>query len=114
MKVLVTGAKGQLGRALSGTAPAHVELSLFGSSELDITDPRAIHDAVRRGAPDLIINAAAYTAVDRAEEEEDVALAVNAGGVANLSTSAAEYGARLIHVSTDFVFGGNHGKPIAP
>lgn len=114
MKVLITGGNGQLGRALRGAAPRHVKLSVFGSGELDITEPRVVHDVVRRIAPDYIINTAAYTAVDRAEKEEAIALAVNAGGVANLSASARAHGARLVQVSTDFVFGGDHGKPITP
>lgn len=114
MKALVTGANGQLGRCLQQTAPAGVEVIPFGSAELDIRDSAAVERALARVRPQLVLNAAAYTAVDRAESEEALALAINAQGVANLRAAAAVQGARLIHVSTDFVFDGRSGVPYAP
>ena len=114
MKALVTGANGQLGRCLQQTAPAGVEVIPLGSAELDIRDSAAVERALARVGPQLVLNAAAYTAVDRAESEEALALAINAQGVANLRAAAAVQGARLIHVSTDFVFDGRSGVPYAP
>ncbi|MGH8292464.1 MAG: dTDP-4-dehydrorhamnose reductase [Gammaproteobacteria bacterium] len=113
MRVLITGAAGQLGRALIKTAPVAAEIKAAGS-ELDICVPVALHDAVRKFKPALIVNAAAYTAVDQAESERDRAFAVNATGVENLAHAARAAGARLIHVSTDFVFDGCKSSPYLP
>ena len=113
MKVLVTGAAGQLGRALVATAPVGHEVVALDRAALDLTDERAIADAMVSAAPDLVINAAAYTAVDRAESERDLAFAVNRDAPAALARAAIEAGARFVHVSTDFVFDGRAGSPIA-
>ncbi|MDE3170291.1 MAG: dTDP-4-dehydrorhamnose reductase, partial [Acidobacteriota bacterium] len=113
MKVLITGAAGQLGRALLKTAPGTVEVRGSGT-ELDICAPAVLQSAVRAFKPALIVNAAAYTAVDRAESERDRAFAVNADGVENLARAARDYGARLVHVSTDFVFDGRKSSPYLP
>lgn len=113
MKVLITGAAGQLGRALLKTAPGTVEIQAAGR-ELDICVPAALADAVRSFKPALIVNAAAYTAVDRAESERDRAFAVNAAGVENVACAAHAGGARLIQVSTDFVFDGRKSLPYLP
>jgi dTDP-4-dehydrorhamnose reductase len=114
VKALVTGASGQLGRALRAAPPEGIELVSFGSEELDITDQVAVMRAVERTTPDVILNAAAYTAVDLAECEEARALAVNCAGVAHLASAARDAGARLVHVSSDFVFDGDSGRPYRP
>ena len=113
MKVLITGAAGQLGRALLKSAPATAEIKA-ADAELDIRDPAALQKAVRDCAPAAIVNAAAYTAVDRAESERELAFAVNAAGVENLARAAQECGARLLHISTDFVFDGRKSSPYLP
>ena len=106
MKTLVTGANGQLGRALAACAPDHIDLIALPSATLDITDRAAVEAAIRDHAPNLVINAAAYTKVDAAEDVPDLADRVNRTGVANLALAAQQNGARLIQVSTDFVFDG--------
>jgi len=108
--VLITGARGQLGRQLlaRGTA-AGVEIRGYGSDELDITDPRSVADVVRPG--DVVLNCAAYTAVDAAETDEDRAAAVNGDGPAVLAAACARAGAHLVHVSTDYVFAGDATEP---
>lgn len=114
MKVLVTGASGQLGRALITTASPGIEIVGLRSDELDISDDDAVSTAVARHTPALIMNAAAYTAVDRAESDEARSLAVNAAGVANLASAARQSGARLVHISTDFVFNGSKSTAWLP
>lgn len=114
MKALITGANGQLGRCMVQTAPAGVSIVAAGSAQLDIRDAATVEAFVRDERPDLIVNCAAYTAVDKAESEEDAALAVNAHGVAHLAEAAHRHGARLVHVSTDFVFDGRSGVPYRP
>lgn len=108
---MITGAGGQLGRELSSCAPAAARVRAFTRQELDLRDPQAAERAIAELRPELIVNAAAYTAVDRAEEEQEQALAVNATGVAHLAQAAARYGSRLIHISTDFVFAGDRPVP---
>ncbi len=114
MKALIVGGRGQLGRGLQAHAPTHAKVVVQGSDTLDITDAAAVQAAVAAERPDLIFNAAAYTAVDKAESEEDRAFAVNATAVGHLAEAASAYGARLVHVSTDFVFDGTSGVPYAP
>ena len=114
MRALVTGAGGQLGRALRAATPDGVELVCFGSEELDITDRSAVMRAVDLAAPDVILNAAAYTAVDRAEREEASALEVNGAGVAHLASATRNAGSKLAHISTDFVFAGDRSRPYRP
>lgn len=114
MKVLITGANGQLGQALQATAPAGVSIIATGSAELDVCDAAAVEALVSAERPDAIFNAAAYTAVDKAESEEALAERINTGAVAHLARAAAMTGARLVHVSTDFVFDGLSGVPYAP
>lgn len=111
MKAIITGASGQLGRALQATAPDGVEIIAYGSADLDISDGAAIDERIDREAPALIINAAAYTAVDKAESEEALALAVNAHAVGYLARAAERVKAQFVHVSTDFVFDGEAGRP---
>lgn len=114
MKVLITGARGQAGHELCRSAPAQVELLGLDRQALDISDAAAVTQAIHSARPDLIINAAAYTAVDQAESERAPAFAVNAGGAANLAAAAAGIGARLLHLSTDFVFDGANSSPYRP
>jgi dTDP-4-dehydrorhamnose reductase len=112
--VLLTGAGGQLGRELQLAAPAGVTLVSLGRGALDISQPaevRRVFDDVR---PAWVLNAAAYTAVDRAETEEALALRINAEGAGHLAAACVTHGAGLVHVSTDFVFDGESGRPYAP
>jgi dTDP-4-dehydrorhamnose reductase len=111
MKVVVLGCNGQLGVALSETAPTDAEIIGFDLPELDITDASAVMDIVRRSDAAVIVNAAAYTAVDNAESDAEKCRAVNVNGPENLAEAAKEFGARLIHVSTDFVFDGEGSTP---
>lgn len=107
MHVLVTGATGQVGYELLRLVPKGFTVAGFGSAELDITDAAVVAETVKRESPDLIINAAAYTAVDKAEAEPELAYAVNQDGVANLATVAAQRKIPLLHISTDYVFAGD-------
>jgi len=114
MKVLLTGTTGQLGQALIASRPEGVELVPLGRSDLDLADAEACRQAVRRHQPDWLLNAGAYTAVDRAEGEAELALAVNAGAPQAFAEALAESGGRLLQVSTDFVFNGQQGSPYRP
>lgn len=105
-RLLVTGAHGLLGREILRLAPTAVGL---GRAELDITDRAAARDLLRAG--DVLINCAAYTAVDAAETDRATAFAVNADGPAALAAACADTGARLIHLSTDYVFPGTADRP---
>lgn len=114
MKVLVTGAAGQLGRALQETCPAGIELVAAGRGELDLADAPAIRSHVENIRPDVVINAGAYTAVDRAESEPALARAINADAVAAIAAACAAHGTRMVQVSTDFVFDGTAARPYRP
>ena len=107
-RVLVTGAAGQIGRELARAPwPEGFELVRTDSSDLDITDPHDVDRVLAAVDPDLIVNAAGYTAVDRAEDEPERAFAVNEGGVGYLAAGADDCNATLIHLSTDYVFDGS-------
>jgi dTDP-4-dehydrorhamnose reductase len=111
---LVTGASGMLGTGLVAALTSRGELVTgLDRASLDVTDAAAVTDAIARCRPDVVINCAAWTAVDDAEASEEQALAVNAGGAANLAASCASLGARLVQVSTDYVFSGNADRPYA-
>jgi dTDP-4-dehydrorhamnose reductase len=114
MKVLLTGAAGQLGQALIASRPPGVELIACGRSELDLANAEACRAAVQRHRPDWLLNAGAYTAVDKAESEPQLAAAVNAGAPAAFAEALAATGGRLLQVSTDFVFNGQQGSPYRP
>jgi len=114
MKALILGAGGQLGRALAETAPAGTELVALDRSACDIGDPDQVQAAVAAAMPAILFNAAAYTAVDRAESEPDLARRLNADAAGAIAAAARAAGARLVHVSTDFVFGGAAATPRAP
>ncbi len=114
MRVLVTGAGGQVGRALLEAAPAEMEVIGCGHADLDIADAEAVRESVAKHCPQWIINAAAYTAVDKAESEPDLAQSINAAGARHLAAATRGSGARLIHLSTDFVFDGAASVPYRP
>jgi dTDP-4-dehydrorhamnose reductase len=112
LRVLVLGAKGQLARALCDAAPiADAEVTARGRPDLDILRKETIVSAVADVRPDVVINAAAYTAVDAAERNVDLAYAVNAAGAADAAAAAAQGGVPLIQISTDYVFDGTKGSP---
>ena len=113
-KVLVVGAGGQLGRELQRTVPAGVECVAVSRSELDIADADAVAKTLGVVSPQLVINAAAYTAVDKAESEVEAAHRGNAEGPGVLSAACAGSDIQFIHVSTDFVFDGNASQPYTP
>ncbi len=114
MRVLITGAKGQLGCALCETAPVHAQVRAFGREHLDLTNSSLVRETIMEVAPDLLINAAAYTAVDKAESDVAQARAVNAEAVAELAGSMLHLGGRVVHISTDFVFDGMSKRPYRP
>jgi len=106
-RVLVVGGRGQVARALAGAGwPEGISLSCCGRDEIDLAQPKSVAGEVARRTPDLVVNAAAYTAVDRAESEPEAAFAVNRDGPAALAEVCAELGVPLIHLSTDYVFDG--------
>lgn len=114
MKVLITGVNGQLGKALLATRPENWTCIALDRHALDLTDADAIARAVDAEQPDLVLNAAAYTAVDRAESEPDLAQAINAGAPGAFARSLSGTGKRLIQLSTDFVFDGARGNGYLP
>lgn len=107
MRVLVTGTAGQLAQSLSVAGrSAGCEVILAGRPELDLADPATVDAAISARRPDVVVNAAAYTAVDKAESEWDVAHAVNAIGAEAVATACARAGVPVVHISTDYVFDG--------
>lgn len=113
-KALVTGAAGQLGRALLAASPAGWQCRGLTRAELDLSDARAIERLIEAERPDLVINAGAYTAVDRAEAEPDLATAINARAPGALAGALSAYGGRLVQVSTDYVFDGRASRTYRP
>jgi dTDP-4-dehydrorhamnose reductase len=125
MKVLITGAAGQLGQALRRSVPAQIAgtpVQLIttsrrggeGAMALDLADPDACRALVEQQRPDWLINAGAYTAVDQAEREPELAQAVNAGAPAAFAEALQVTGGQLLQLSTDFVFSGAQGSPYQP
>ena len=114
MRVLITGANGQLGGALQRTAPGWADINAIDVDDVDLTDHAMLTARLAVEAPDVIINAAAYTAVDKAESDEDLARAINADAVAIMVEAMTQAGGRLVHVSTDFVFDGTATRPYRP
>ncbi|NKE45784.1 dTDP-4-dehydrorhamnose reductase [Roseomonas frigidaquae] len=110
MRVLVAGREGQVARALVARLADHQVVALE-PPELDLTDDASVAAAMARARPDLVVNAAAYTAVDKAEDQEALAFAVNCDGAARLAAAAADAGAPFVHFSTDYVFDGLKGAP---
>jgi len=111
MKILITGSKGQLARELQLELAGAGKLLALGHNALDLSDSDQVREQVRLLRPDLIINAAAYTAVDPAESHRELAFAVNARGPQVLAEEAARLGVPLIHYSTDYVFDGHKTEP---
>ena len=117
MKVLLTGAAGQLGRALIDKMPNEVELLATsrhggdGLLALDLADAKACRQVVDEHRPDWVLNAGAYTAVDKAEAEADLAHAVNGGAPRAFAEAIQAQGGRILQLSTDFVFSGQQGSP---
>lgn len=112
--VLITGAAGQLGYELQRTAPEQYKIIAATREQLDISSSSSVDSFVKDHQPDAIINAAAYTAVDKAEEEQDLAAAINSTGARNLAQAAVDHQIKLLQVSTDFVFSGDAYTPISP
>ena len=111
MRILVLGKNGQVGRELQRSLAALGDVLALDRAGADLSRPESLPDAVRQVHPDVIVNAAAYTAVDRAESERALAFRVNAESVDVLARCAAECGAMLVHYSTDYVFDGSGTRP---
>ena len=111
MKILITGAHGQLGKELIRQMQDNYTLFLYDVDTLDITDRHAVEQVVAQDKPDIIINAAAYTNVEKAQEQPQQANVVNAVGAENLARAAKNHQAKLVHISTDYVFDGNAQVP---
>ena len=107
MKILITGANGMLAKEVKEKFSAENEVTLTDVTELDITNEKMVYDFITNLKPDLIINCAAYTAVDKAEENLELADRINGDGPANLAKAAKAAGSKLVHISTDYVFGGD-------
>jgi len=114
VKALIKGAGGQVGRILLKSVPPNWTAAGFTHADLDIGDQAAVRNAVQVERPDLIISAGAYTAVDKAESEPEAAERANSLGPRHLAVAARETGARLLHISTDFVFDGRGPRPYRP
>jgi len=111
MKVAVIGKNGQLAWELARSRPANWEVAIWGSAELTVVDEEAVAAKLAGFQPQVVINCAAYTAVDKAESDATTAYAVNEQGVRNLALACRRINARLLHVSTDFVFDGRKSAP---
>jgi dTDP-4-dehydrorhamnose reductase len=113
LKVIITGSGGQVGRALLNSVPSGVQAVGLKRADLDIGDAEAVIRSIEAQQPDLIVNAAAYTAVDKAETEVEAAERANESAPRNLAIAANTVRARLLHISTDYVFDGNASRPYA-
>ena len=111
MRILLLGKNGQVGWELQHSLAPLGEVLTFGSQECNLTDANQIRETVREASSQLIVNAAAYNAVDQAESQNDIAIAVNAIAPGILAEEAIKMGAGLIHYSTDYVFDGEKGEP---
>lgn len=115
MNIVVFGANGQLGQSLLATEPSDIQVEYATRTDCDLSEPGSLESYLVQREPDLIINAAAYTAVDLAEEERTLAYRVNCDAVGEMAAwVAANAKARLIHISTDFVFDGTKATPYLP
>lgn len=114
MRVLITGANGQLGSALQRMAPAWAKISAIDVEHCDLTDIHMLRARLVMEAPDIILNAAAYTAVDKAENDEGRARAINTEAVGVMVETMEETGGKVVHVSTDFVFDGKSPRAYLP
>jgi dTDP-4-dehydrorhamnose reductase len=111
MRILVTGANGQLGQDVVNLLSAKNEVHGFGREQLDITNQDQCYEVLSTLKPEVIVHCAAYTAVDLAETEEDLAYQINAYGTRNLAAAAEKIGAKLVYISTDYVFDGTATTP---
>ena len=111
MNVLLTGANGQVARELIYTCPDNIKLFAFDKNALDITNQISVKEAFEKYKPDVLINAAAYTSVERAEIEQDLAYKINKEGISNLAIECASSKTKLIHYSTDYIFDGKKTSP---
>ncbi|MDE5594249.1 MAG: dTDP-4-dehydrorhamnose reductase [Muribaculaceae bacterium] len=113
MRILVTGADGQLGQCIRDAANDSIDEYIFTDiDDVDIADREAVKLCLQVNNFDIVINCAAFTDVERAETQEDIALRINGEAVRNLADAAKEFGVTLIHISTDYVFNGNSNRPI--
>lgn len=113
MRILVTGADGQLGQCIRDAAKVATDEYIFTDvDDVDITDREAVKICLQVNDFDVVINCAAFTDVERAETQEDIALKINGEAVRNLADAAKEFGVTLIHISTDYVFSGDGNRPI--
>ena len=113
MKILVTGANGQLGRELRNVLESEIPGKTIYTdvAELDLTDAKGVDDFFKKNDISHVVNCAAYTAVDKAEEEKLECAAININAVKNLANAADAIGAKIIHISTDYVFDGTAHRP---
>ncbi len=111
MKILITGSDGQLGKVLNLTKPTNNDYIFCNKKILDITNSSNCKNIIQKFRPDWIINCAAYTAVDNAEDDPENAFLVNSYGPKLICEEIFKYGGRLLHISTDFVFNGNNNLP---
>jgi dTDP-4-dehydrorhamnose reductase len=111
MRILLLGKHGQLGWELRRTLPTLGQVAAYEYPQINLNDPASIRATIREVKPDIIVNAAAYTDVDQAEAEADIAMAINGRAPGILAEEARKVGAALIHYSTDYVFDGNKGGP---
>jgi dTDP-4-dehydrorhamnose reductase len=110
-RILLIGKNGQVGGELNRILTDTSEMQAFGREELDLTKPECVRKAIREFGPNVIVNAAAYTAVDKAESEEPLARSINADAPATMAEEAKRIGAALVHYSTDYVFDGLKNAP---
>ena len=111
MKALVTGANGQVGQALQASAPSGWTVVAFDRSTMDLANAQAIRNAILSEGPDVVFNAGAYTAVDKAEHDQEMAQKVNGEAPGVIAQTLSQTGGRLVQISTDFVFDGSRGAP---
>ena len=111
MKVLLTGSTGQLGKSLVGLKPDNVELIKVSSADFNLLDSKSCQEIILRHKPDWVINAAAYTAVDKAESESEIVFKINAKTPEELAKTLHTYGGKMLYISSDFVFDGKNKTP---
>lgn len=111
IKLLVTGQAGQVARAMEKAGSDDFVVTCVGRPELDLTDPASVRSAIERHKPNIVVNPAAYTAVDKAESEIELAYAINRDGAGSVAAAAAQVGVPIVHISTDYVFGGDKAEP---
>lgn len=113
MKICVFGGAGQLGSEFPALVDSSTELVLFDLPQVDITEQSAVRDLLGTEKPDIVINAAAYTAVDKAEGDEELAFQVNEIGASNIASASRQLASKLLSISTDYVFGGDSQRDIS-